>query len=383
MRRTCVPVAVLASAALLVPAAADAASWSGQSVADPSGATSTELSGVACATATGCLAVGRWDDGSGLRPLGATWASSAWTLQAPSAPVGAATSELTGVSCTGVSACTAAGSADVSGVGSLAARWTGSWAIQSTPSPVGATESHITGVSCSSSSECTAVGSWTDGRGLQQTLVLRWTSGGGWGVQSSPNPSGAIATSLSGVSCDSSANCTAVGTSYNSLGTPETLAMKRTGGTGTWTIEATPNVSGASGSFLAGVSCTSSSDCTAVGLSTGTAVAPLAMTRVSGTWTIYSTPIPSGQDGAALSGVACTSSTDCLAVGYSFSGFSYSPLAETRSRTTWTDAAPPLPAGANGGQLTGVSCSARDVCTAVGFHLDSNFERRSLIDRFQ
>ena len=86
--------------------------------------------------------------------------------------------------------------------------------------------------------------------------------GAGWSVVPSPNPQ-VPQGSLSGVSCTSASACTAVGDYTNTTGTRVTLA-ERWNGT-SWTIQSTPNPTGAKGSSLSGVSCTSASACTAVG----------------------------------------------------------------------------------------------------------------------
>src|SRR5690348_13571102 len=112
MRRTGLSIAVLASAALLAPSAAEAATWSAQSVADPSGAQSTGLNGVSCAGSSNCLATGRWEDASAVQSLGAAWNGTAWSLQPPAPPIGTVADQLYGVSCTSASACTAVGDHD-------------------------------------------------------------------------------------------------------------------------------------------------------------------------------------------------------------------------------------------------------------------------------
>jgi hypothetical protein len=88
---------------------------------------------------------------------------------------------------------------------------------------------------------------------LQRPLVKQWS------VEPSSNPAGATSSTLHGVSCISSSFCTAVGYGYDP--TEQALA-ERWNGT-SWTAEPNP----AGDSTLYGVSCTSSSSCTAVGSS--------------------------------------------------------------------------------------------------------------------
>lgn len=157
-------------------------------------------------------------------------------------------------------------------------------------------------------------------------------------------------------------------------------------GGGSWTVESTPNPARAAAAFLSGVSCPASGACTAVGVSTDAngVAAPVAMTLASGTWTLASPMTPLGADGAALTGVSCSSTTVCTAVGYSYdSSFTVSPLAEDRSGATWTAVATPVPIGSLGSQLAGVSCTASAVCTAAGLFYDGSSAPRSLAERYQ
>ena len=124
--------------------------------------------------------------------------------------------------------------------------------------------SRLQGVSCTSATACTAVGSYYNSAGERVTLAERW-NGTGWKIQSTPNPTGGQHNSLQGISCTSATACTAVGNYVNSAGKLVTLA-ERWNGTA-WTVQSTPNPSGAGGSYLKGVSCTSATACTAVGYS--------------------------------------------------------------------------------------------------------------------
>jgi hypothetical protein len=213
--------------------------------------------------------------------------------------------------------CTAVGYYWYSGVTvSLAEGWDGtSWTIQPTPNPSGATDSSLWGVSCTSATACTAVGAYETNASTQTQVALaeRW-DGTAWTIQTTPNPTGARRSSLSGVSCTSATACTAVGNYKNSAGRQVTLAERWEGTR--WTIQATPNPTG-DDPFLTGVSCTSAT-CTAVGyFFHGYAYSTKTLAeRWDGTsWTIQPTPNPSGARHPSLSGVSCTSPTTCTAVG--------------------------------------------------------------------
>ena len=77
----------------------------------------------------------------------------------------------------------------------LAAGWS---VVPSAPLQVPA--GSLSGVSCVSTSACTAVGHYTNKAGDEVTLAERW-DGTSWAIQTTPNPTGAIGSELSGVSC--------------------------------------------------------------------------------------------------------------------------------------------------------------------------------------
>jgi hypothetical protein len=201
------------------------------------------------------------------------------------------------------------GTADVAGA-------TGpSWTIQSTPDPSGATYSTLYGVSCTAATACTAVGYYQNSSDTVVTLAERW-NGASWVIQPTPSPAGATYSVLSGVSCTAAKACTAVGYYQNSSHTVVTLAERWNGSS--WVIQSTPNHSGATGSYLSGVSCTAAKACTAVGdyvNSSGTADLTLAERWNGSSWAIQPTPNPTGAGISVLSGVSCTAAKACTAVG--------------------------------------------------------------------
>ena len=244
-----------------LPSAArwDGSTWTSQTLPAPSGADLSDLNGVSCTSATACTAVGYYISGNSNRPLAERWDGSTWTIQTTPTASGTTVSRLNGVSCTSATACTAVGD-DNSNQVTLAERWNGStWTIQATPSGVS-----LNGVSCTSATACIAVGSGG--------LAERW-DGSTWTTQTTPSGG-----TLNAVSCTSATACTAVGESGPSIGNGGTLA-ERWDGT-SWTIQTTPNPSGPPSSNLLGVSCTSATKCTAVGLSgdgqTIASISPLA-----------------------------------------------------------------------------------------------------------
>src|SRR6478609_3158058 len=154
-----------------------------------------------------------------------------------------------------------------------------------------ALQSELYGASCTTASACTAVGDYVTNTGASKTLAERW-NGTAWTLQSTPNPSGA--SYLNGVSCTSASACTAVGWYVTSTNATLTLAENWNGTT--WTVQSTPNPSGAAHSFLQDVACTSASACTATGYYGSSAGVDQALAESwnGTTWTLQSTPTPSG-----------------------------------------------------------------------------------------
>jgi hypothetical protein len=109
----------------------------------------------------------------------------------------------------------------------LAYRFNGvtTWTLQSTPNPSGSIASVFQDVSCASETSCTAAGSWVGGSGSNQTLAEKW-DGTSWSIEGSQDPAGATFSAFFGVSCQES-SCFGVGWSTNALGVDTTLAEFR------------------------------------------------------------------------------------------------------------------------------------------------------------
>ena len=352
---------VLASAAV----AAASASWSIQHTPNHRGSPETVLNGVSCPSTSECTAVGNYYIGMSPVMVAQRWNGTKWSTQRTPTPTGASSTALDGVSCVSASACTAVGYYNNSSTSvTLAERWNGTkWSIERTPSPNGASYSVLYGVSCISASACTAVGEYVKAS-TPMTLAERW-NGTKWSIQRSPNPKGVVGViDLSGVSCVSARACTAVGYYYNGSVYP-TLA-ERWNGT-KWSIEHSPNPTGSLQSNLFSVSCVSAGACTAVGLwETSTATSTLAE-RWNGTkWSIETTPNPTGASSSELRGVSCTPSGACTATGQYYNGSANVTMAQRWNGTKWSIETTPNPTGASSSELDGVSCVSASTCTAVG-----------------
>jgi hypothetical protein len=349
----------------------DGTSWTIQSTPNPTRATDSELEGVSCTTNV-CTAVGFSFTSSSERTvtLAEAWDGSSWSIQTTPTPTGDTAGYLEGVSCTAADACAAVGySLTPSGVGAtLALAWDGtSWNTQTTPTLTGALYDALSGVSCTAADACTAVGSFSSST-KNAALVEVW-DGSSWQVQATPGPGGAEGNSLSGVSCTQGGDCTAVGVYASSSGKTVTLAEERVGST--WMVQATPDRHDANRSYLLGVSCTAPGACTAVGydITNSGIVTPLAETWDASSWTIQTVPTPTGAVTSELTGVSCATAGACTAVGSYYIDTSgvVVTFAEGWNGSSWTLQTTPDPGGSTLNGLTGISCTAADACTAVGY----------------
>jgi len=201
-----------------------------------------------------------------------------------------------------------------------------------------------------------------------------------WTTQSTPNPAGAKSSALYAVSCSSAKACTAAGTSVSRSGIHVSLAERRNGTR--WTIQATPNPTGARDSRLLGVSCSSARACTAAGTSENDSGAgPLAERWNGARWVIQLTPDQPGALVSALDSVSCSSGTACTAAGaYGNSSGSAGTLAEHWNGRMWTIQATVNPSGARDSQLEGISCPTATACTAAGTDLNNAGVRVTLAE---
>src|SRR5207249_4786266 len=119
---------------------------------------------------------------------------------------------------------------------------------------------------------------------------------------------------------------------------------------------------------FSGVSCPSTTLCTAVGGYTKSSNVnlPLAERWNGSTWTMQSVPAPSGAKSSWLSDIACIPSTNvCEAVGgYVNTSGATVQLVEKWTGTKWVMQTGATLTGAQSSALTGVACSSTTQCTA-------------------
>ena len=378
MRHRFAPVGLVLVCAALLGAQEVGASapWAIQPTPNPPGSLSSDLAGVSCPVVASCTAVGDYlVPGAESDTLAERWKGGVWVVQPTPNPAGADLSWLSGVSCVSADAyCVAVGAAAplFSEDLMLAERWNGSWTIQPTATPAGSITSQLQGVSCTATSACTAVGGYGDPGGPWPTLAERW-NGTGWAIQPTPNPVAARSSLLYGVSCPTSAACTAVGEYLDTAG-DELMLAERWNGIG-WVVQPTPNPRGATSSVLSAVSCPSATACTAVGYYETSAGVQVRLVEAwnGAVWAIQPTPIAAGAGGNLLTGVSCPATTACTAVGThaNSSGVLGTPLVEIWNGTVWAMQPSPNPAGSLQTFLNAASCPAVSACTTVGQYFPS------------
>jgi hypothetical protein len=350
-------------------------SWTADEPPNPTGGKQDVLTGLSCTSATACIAAGYFYNSSEkYMPLAESWNGTGWSLQEPPNPSGAKESFLTGgASCTSSTACIAVGRLyNNSGeMAPLAENWNGTaWSAQEPPRPTGGEYEELSGVSCASSTACMAAGRFYNSAKHYVPLAEKW-NGTAWVIQEPPLPTGAKNGVLNGVSCTSSTACTAAGSVAN---VPMTEIWNGTA----WSPQEPPLPTGTKEGFLAGVSCTSSMACIAVGSftnSSGKSV-PLAESWNGTGWSVQEPPNPTGATQAYATSVSCSSSATCIAVGYFINGSEKNvPMAESWNGTVWSVRELPSPLGGLGSFLNGVSCASSSSCFAAGsFFNESGIE---------
>ena len=326
-------------------------SWSAQTAPAPGGTSSSQLDTVVCTSAKSCLAVGDLEHGSSEAPLSELWNGTKWKVLATPKPSGQPISALTGLSCASASKCFAVGnSRNKNNVSkTLAEMWNGkTWVIQKTPNGPGS--SSLEGVSCTSATTCMATGSG---------LAERW-NGKAWSLLKIGKPQGTAA-DLSSVSCTKAGPCYAVGQNFIE-GVPNAVAELWSGSR--WSVQPVSITTSFDDSELAGVSCTTATNCTAVGAYDDSGSKALAE-DFSLRWNLTDAPF-TGSDlvGVGLDAVSCISPQNCLAVGtFETKNSSFQTFSDHWDGSVWNPLFLPKPKSTN---LDAISCPAANSCEAVG-----------------
>jgi len=345
--------------------------WALQSIPNPSFPMEADLLSVSCPSASFCAAVG--STGNGASVFSEVWRDGAWSIVPVPSPAGTVRlSLLSSVSCTSGSFCVAVGDycADIcQGNLTLAEVWNGStWSVQPTGDADLGETNQLTSVSCTSPSACTAVGGASSDYSMRfqyATVIQRW-DGTSWAMQTPPNLDGAA---LDDVSCSSATVCTAING-----------ADTATWNGSTWSAQPTAWGGAMSGlSCTAASACTAVGY---VPAPNGAADGDTTLAeRFDGSgWSTQTTPDPGDQSDRLL-GVACGSATVCTAVGYT--SLAPLVEAWNGTSWTVQPAPNPGDASSGvGSQLTGVSCTPGAACVAVGSYQDTSGNDRALVEQY-
>ena len=279
---------------------------------------------------------------------------------------------LYGVSCTSASDCWTVGYwTSVAPFRALIEHWDGaSWMIVDSPDVNGGENNVLFAVTCTSQSDCWAVGQQRTCVAnepdslpslVDQTLIEHW-DGSGWAVVSSPNALDYPNNYLVGVTCTSASDCWAIGWYSDNSNRDKTLTEHWDGSS--WSIVPSPNEPANMDSRLLGVACAGSSDCWAVGYG-GSGSQTLVEHWDGSSWTIIDSPYAGpGQ----LAAVTCTSASDCWAVGTGSQ-----TLVEHWDGSSWMIISSPINPYA--GRLASVECASPSDCWAVGWYSDTSENR--------
>lgn len=317
------------------------------------------LSGVACVSASSCVAVGGQSGTSGSGTLAEKWNGTKWSVVTSPNPSGSTGASLLGVACTSAKNCLAVGKYFMPGKTlPTAEKWNGTkWSVLTVPAPSGTTDTSLGAVSCVSGTDCQAVGGSGD-----NTLAESW-NGSKWSIVSSPSPNPAKPEGLSGVACPSAKDCWAVGlyfpTNYSGSLTEQWNGSK-------WSLVTTPT---SKSGELIGDGCFSSSACMSVGISDKEFA--IAQVWKGSAWAATTPAEPSGAADSQLSGVACPAAASCVAVGNYYNSSVTATLGEGWNGTKWAVQTMPVISGSSFSQLQNVSCPSKTACWAVGESISS------------
>lgn len=294
----------------------DGAHWALQRLARPPRSQAPMVLGVSCPTAAACMVVGRIFIKHQLRPFAERWDGIRWSLVNVPLPRGYVAGEFLGVACSSATACIAVGDDNRAGPNrfQLVERWNGRrWAVQHARAHPGTV---LDGAACSSSRSCIAVGD-NDGTQLSSgglfcqsayaigPSVATWPQRTVDATPLTPQDCENTFPALNAVACTGPDACTAVGGDVGSGGATSATAFRWNGLT--WTRQ-TPAPLGRGGGFTA-VSCPTVSMCAAVGIDDAQ-TAPVAEIWRHDVWSAQKLHF-----GRVLTGVSCPSADLCVAVG--------------------------------------------------------------------
>jgi hypothetical protein len=358
--------------------------WTITNSPNTSGAERNILNGVTCVSGSDCWAVGQYYKNAGQATAYQTliehFDGSSWNIvSSPNRNTSMSaldTNVLYSIACSSASECWAIGlSQPTLPAGpsrTLIERFDGtSWSIMDSPNASMTANNLLIGVTCTAGADCWAVGYYNNtGTNFQtyQTLIEHY-DGASWTIASSANTAPVVNNYLDGVTCTASNDCWAIGfTNVGGVGTIDQTLTEHFNGT-SWSVVNSPSTSPDQTNLLRGVTCSSSTDCWAVGFYSNGNNAQTLIEHYDGTaWTIVNSPNTSSTDSDLFTGVACVSATDCAAAGAYFNGSIYQTLIEQFDRGIWNVVSSPSITGSSTSFLNAVSCAATGDCWAVGYY---------------
>jgi hypothetical protein len=212
---------------------------------------------------------------------------------------------------------------------------------------------------------------------LSLALLAASASAATWTIQTTPNATGAEHSLLYDIACHPSSTnpCVSVGKQIASGGTSSNYAQAWNGTSWSNITAAAPE--GASAAEFQSVDCflvTGITVCYGAGsyTSAGVTKSLIVSGGTSGLSIIHPTPNPEGASETALKGMACrTGISACMAVGYSVKSGKKTAFAMSLSEGAWVTQAMPAPEGATSSELHGVDCPTTTFCVAGGSYTDS------------
>jgi hypothetical protein len=300
------------------------------------------LEAVSCTDATHCLAAGSYEANYNQYPFAERLSGSTWSVLPNPPAIAHASGTIMGVACPSATACVAVGEDGATENGSgnqmpYATEWNGtSWRQTSIPVPPGYKNpiGNLDSVSCESATDCTAVGFYGTGYNPGTVALAEHWNGSAWSLEKVPLPTRSPDANLTAVSCVPG-GCEAVGFLVSkSTGNELGYSARWTGAA--W-IAATRTYTprGSISPELYGISCTSASACVAVGNSGHSGPQGsdrLLIETFNGTsWSLANAPQPNSSE---LHGVSCSAARSCTAVGDTF-GYGFNRLALGSNGITW------------------------------------------------
>jgi hypothetical protein len=403
---------------VVVPPPAGAASalagsaWRSTEILAPSNALPSPqatLDAVACAGPGSCAGGGLYESkAKAFDPMVVSESKGTWArpqeLRLPSnAFVANPVAPVNSIACTTVRSCVAVGAYDYNNSGGqhgfIATESKSGWGRASqvtlpANAAVRGSSATLGAVTCVGSGSCLAVGGYLDRAGGFELMVVP-ESNGHWGqareITAPSNGAAKPDATLDGVACWRAGSCAAVGAYADKSHHFQPLAVAESNGHWGHAAEiAVPSNAGPDpGAVLAGVGCSSTGACTAVGGYFDKTAASHAM-AVSSTrhgWaraTEIRPPRASGFEAASLDAVSCTAAGSCVAVGSYILNFAAVPMAAIESAGKWTPAiniTPPkneLTGMNRDATLLSVACIKGHACTALGWYVDRSHRQQAM-----